>query len=281
VNEGSAIGLSLSGATDPSAADRAAGFSYAFDCGSGYGAWSSSASASCATTDNGSRTVRGKLRDKDGGEHAYDAVVSIANLPPMLGALQGPAGSVKKRTEVSVSGAFSDAGSADTHSATISWGDGSSSAATITGDVASGTHTYNTAGTYAVSMVVTDKKGQKDIEKGVFGFEAKAKRGRRDECEAVLGFHSRAVDFKATSCDSFLVSGTKAVVKGVGRLDHERGTYSYVLCVIDAGGRREDRMHLRIWNTATGRVLFDNQPGAALDVAEKKIGDGRIFVRDR
>src|SRR5215203_5004475 len=77
VAEGSNIALTLAGAFDPSSADTTAGFEYAFDCGSGYGAFGALDSASCATTDNGSRTVKGKIRDKDGGVSEYSASVTI------------------------------------------------------------------------------------------------------------------------------------------------------------------------------------------------------------
>jgi hypothetical protein len=71
--------LSLSGVSDPSAADMAAGFTYAFDCGdgSGYGAFGSSASTSCPTTDVGVRSVGGKVRDKNGGIREYTATVNV------------------------------------------------------------------------------------------------------------------------------------------------------------------------------------------------------------
>ena len=82
VNEGSNIGLSLSGAADISAADQSAGFTYAFDCGSGYGSFSGLTSASCSTNDNGSRTVKGKVQDKDGGTTEYTTTVTIINVAP-------------------------------------------------------------------------------------------------------------------------------------------------------------------------------------------------------
>ena len=64
-------------AVGPSAADTAAGFTYAFDCGAGYGAWSSSPTAACDTTDVGPLAVRGAIRDKDGGTTEYTATVAV------------------------------------------------------------------------------------------------------------------------------------------------------------------------------------------------------------
>ena len=69
--------LSLIGAADPSGADTTAGFTYAFDCGSGYGAFGSDAAASCPTTDVGTRSVGGKIRDRDGGTTESRAGVSV------------------------------------------------------------------------------------------------------------------------------------------------------------------------------------------------------------
>jgi predicted extracellular nuclease len=71
--------LSLSNVSDPSAADTAGGFTYAFDCGdgSGYGAFGSAASTSCPTTDVGARSVRGRVRDKDLDIREYTATVDV------------------------------------------------------------------------------------------------------------------------------------------------------------------------------------------------------------
>jgi uncharacterized protein len=74
---GSPFTLALTSPHDPSAADTTAGFEYAFDCGSGYGAFGASATASCPTTDTGSPSVGGKIRDKDGDLTEYRATVSI------------------------------------------------------------------------------------------------------------------------------------------------------------------------------------------------------------
>ena len=84
VNEGSNIALSLDNADDTSTVDKNAGFTYAFDCGAGYGAFGSTSSASCPTTDNGTRTVKGKIRDKDNGVTEYTSSVQINNVAPTI-----------------------------------------------------------------------------------------------------------------------------------------------------------------------------------------------------
>ncbi len=93
VNEGSAISLSLTSPFDPSSVDTTAGFDYAFDCddGSGYSSFSGTSSASCPTTDNGSRTVKGTIRDKDGDVSEYTASVTIDNVAPSTPTLVAPA----------------------------------------------------------------------------------------------------------------------------------------------------------------------------------------------
>ena len=70
--------LSLTGASDPSAADTAAGFRYAFDCGSGYGSFGTSSTATCTSTSIGPLGVGGKIRDKDGGVSEYRATVNVS-----------------------------------------------------------------------------------------------------------------------------------------------------------------------------------------------------------
>ena len=74
---GSDFTLSLTDSFDPSAADTAAGFTFAFDCGSGYASFGSSSSISCPTTVTGNRSVAAQIRDKDGGVTEYKATVSL------------------------------------------------------------------------------------------------------------------------------------------------------------------------------------------------------------
>jgi len=69
--------ISLANPSDPSAADTAAGFTYAFNCGAGYGSFGTASSTSCTPLDTGSLTVRGKIRDKDLSEREYTGTVQV------------------------------------------------------------------------------------------------------------------------------------------------------------------------------------------------------------
>jgi len=80
--EGTSFSVSLTDPTDVSPVDAAAGFTYAFNFGSGYGAFGTSNSASFAPPDSGTYTVQGKVRDKDGGEREYTRSVVVANVAP-------------------------------------------------------------------------------------------------------------------------------------------------------------------------------------------------------
>jgi hypothetical protein len=125
VNEGSAIGVSLTAPNDPSSADTAAGFEYAFDCGdgSGFSAFGATSSASCPTSDDGSRTVKGKIRDQDGDANTYTAVVTIENVAPTA-TFNAPASSFAGFAFTISLTSPHDAGSADTFTYAFDCGTG-------------------------------------------------------------------------------------------------------------------------------------------------------------
>jgi uncharacterized protein len=68
--------LTVTNATDAAPADIP-GLQFAFDCGSGYGAFSAATTASCPTDRVGPLSVGAKVRDDDGGVSEYRAVVAV------------------------------------------------------------------------------------------------------------------------------------------------------------------------------------------------------------
>lgn len=161
INEGDPFTIYLNNPSDPSTADTTAGFTYAFDCADalGYGAYSGTANRSCTTDDNGVRMVGGKIQDKDGGVSSYNMSVTILNVPPTVGAITAPAGPIMVGTLVTASAPFTDPGTADTHVSSWDWGDGAVTPGTAGGNLATGSHTYTTAGIYTIVVTVTDDDG--------------------------------------------------------------------------------------------------------------------------
>jgi Endonuclease/Exonuclease/phosphatase family/PKD domain len=74
---GSAFTISLDDPADVSTAD-AGSLQFAFDCGGGFGSYGSAQSATCTAAYDGTQTVAGRVRDKDGGVSTYTATVQIS-----------------------------------------------------------------------------------------------------------------------------------------------------------------------------------------------------------
>jgi hypothetical protein len=171
VNEGSNINLSLTSPSDPSSADTGAGFQYAFDCGFGLGAYGSSNTASCSTNDNGTRSVRGRIRDKDGGFTEYTASVTISNVAPHISSVTASntyAGPLVFMTSA-ISTLFNDPGSADTWVNLLTFSDGGSETSTTQPTAQGGdsykftlTHSFVTPGCKTATSRVTDDDSGSD-----------------------------------------------------------------------------------------------------------------------
>lgn len=112
------------------------------------------------------QTIVVALTDED-GTHAKSGsqTVEINNIAPEIAQLVTNAileNKVNPREKVSINGSFSDPGSADTHTLTVDWNDGSP-LETISGDQLTGTfegeHVYSTGGIYTITVTLTDKDG--------------------------------------------------------------------------------------------------------------------------
>jgi N-acetylneuraminic acid mutarotase len=82
------------------------------------------------------------------------------NVPPVVGTITAPSDPVQVNTSITANAAFTDANTTDTHTASWTWGDGSSTTGTVTESNGSGTvvnsHVYTQAGVYTISLTVTD-----------------------------------------------------------------------------------------------------------------------------
>ncbi len=108
--------------------------------------------------DNGVYDVTVTVTDKDGDSGAASFKVTVANAAPVVDPIADQ--DATEGTSFSVPVTFSDLGVLDTHSAVVTWGDGSGPQTVdpiVSGDAI--THTYDDNGVYDVTVTVTDKDG--------------------------------------------------------------------------------------------------------------------------
>ena len=250
-------------------------------------------------------TIGAVVTDDDGGSAQGTATLTVRNVAPVLGAIAGPSGPQAAGASTSVSAPFTDIGKLDTHAATWSWGDGSTSSASIVGSngagIASGSHTYAVAGVYTVTLTLTDDDTGTASEtfryvvvydasagfvtgggwitspagafvadpsltgRASFGFVSRYQRGQSVPSGSTqFQFQAADLRFKSVSYDWLVIAGARAQYKGIGTINGS-GDYGFMLTAVDgqtSGGGGTDRLRIKIWDRATGAVVYDNQVGA-------------------
>jgi hypothetical protein len=75
-----------------------------------------------------------------------------------------------------------------------------------------------------------------------------------------------------------VISGAKGQYRGSGTINGT-GSYGFILTAID-GGKRPDRLRMKIWNRANNAVVYENQVGAG-DTADLTtvITGGSILIK--
>jgi hypothetical protein len=186
--------------------------------------------------------------------------------------------------------------------AEIDWGDGSSSPATISIGVLSGTHLYAEPGVYILTLVLTDGCQETrtfqykyvvlyDPSEGFvtgsgtiysptgastlfpnadgiasFGFVSKYDKKKGVPIgNTEFEFEAGELLFASTEYDWLVVAGSKAKFKGRGSVNGVPG-YQFMISAIDAETKgNPDLFRIKIWNETTGYVVYDNQMDAELN----------------
>jgi PKD repeat protein len=298
--EGSAVAFDASTSTDPD------GDALTFNWNFGDGGTGSGATASHVFADNGAYTVTLTVDDGRGGSASTSRVVTVTNALPLITAMSGPADPREPGTALTVTGSFSDAGRADTHVSRIDWGDGSASAGTVSSSPGafSGSHNFGAAGTYTVTAVVTDKDGGSATRsvsvviaakppvdanyavygggwigshrsKVLFAFSGKRYRGMLLG-NAELYQPDTRLSFRASTISGLEVTKNDVRIEGSGWLNGRRG-YSFLLTANAAD--RSQTFRMKVWDSATGKVMYDSQPGEPDDAEpSSRVNGGHIAV---
>jgi PKD repeat protein len=115
--------------------------------------------ASHVYADTGTYSVALTLADSASHTVTANASVSPANVAPVVGTLSVSPSSVVDHQTLTLSGTFTDPGTADTFTLTVDWGDGTSSSDSLAAGTRSfsATHAYAAAGQVTINATVADR----------------------------------------------------------------------------------------------------------------------------
>ena len=171
-NEGTAVVFNASGSSDPDG--EALEYRWDFDGDDTWDTdWATSPTAEFTWGDDYSGTVKLEVRDEIGKTDITTATVTIQNVAPTatFGTLGQPNPQfILPYQELTFTGAFTDLGWEDTHTATWDFGDTSVIAGNVTEEndepdstgTITGEHSYAASGNYTVTLTVTDDDGDID-----------------------------------------------------------------------------------------------------------------------
>jgi len=163
LNEGALITFDASASTDPDLGrtdlGRTEALGYAWNFSDG-----SQASGKVVTktfADNGAYTATLLVNDAFGWQEMSSQAVSVANVAPSVSLGATTPLSILSGESVGVSGSFTDPGSDAPWHALLDWGDGTTASSTLnaSGATVTGASQFLAAGTYSVTLSVTDKDG--------------------------------------------------------------------------------------------------------------------------
>ena len=301
--EGSQLAFDASQSSDPDPGD-ALSYEWSF----GDGATATGRTATHTFADNGSYTVTLRVVDRDGADAITTKQVAVANAAPAITGFDVP-GLASARVPATVTVAYTDAGSADSHTISVNWGDGSTSSVAGDAGIATARHAYQNAGFYTVQVTLTDDDGasvsrtatqyvvvydaaagfvtgggfvepdgraMKGNQKATFTSSVRYADGSAPEGHVNVQLHGRGVSFQSDALQWMVIDGTRAWILGTGTIDGESGTYNVLVSLADVGN--DDLVRIRIWS-ATGAVVYDNQPGAAISALPVgSLGGGNLTV---
>jgi hypothetical protein len=244
--------------------------------------------------------------DALGDAGAGQTSVTVNNVPPVMTGITGPLSPIIVGTSFTISASFQDAGPLDTHTSVFEWNAGDATAPACTGGVCTATHIYYEPGVYPVVVTVTDDdtgaatrrfeyvvvyvpstgfvtgggwidspagaySGNPTLEgRANFGFVSRYVR----EATIPIGntqFHLNIAGFKFESLayEWLAIASERAQIKGIGTVNGT-GEYEVLLTAGDGNGAGGgDTFRIRIWDPATGQVVYDN--GSEAPIAQGSI----------
>ena len=121
------------------------------------------------------------------------------------------------------------------------------------------------------------------VGNAIFAFVSKYRPGATvPSGSTTFKFKAANLSFESNSYEWLVISGSRAQYKGTGTVNGVAG-FRFILAAVDGDTSTTtapDRFRIKIWNPATGTVVYDNQAGATDDaLASTIIGAGQITVQ--
>jgi hypothetical protein len=228
-------------------------------------------SPSFTPDDDGTYVVTVVVTDGHGGTATASATVAVSNVAPSIAAVSGPTAALSLGTSATVVVNVTDPGAADTHTASFTWGDSSTSTAACVAGVCTASHTYAANGVYTVAITVADDDGgvtaatfspvvvfdvnspsvtgggtfQSTGGRVTFSLNPQYNNG---VLTGKAKFDGAGVSIDSTSLAWLVVNGNVAQLKGAS------GSNTFLVTVTDGD---PDTLRLQVWNAANA-VVFDN-----------------------
>ena len=314
VNEGATFTLDASGSTD--ADENIALYEWDLDNDGLYND-ATGITVDTSFADDGLYTVGLKVTDDYGAFDMDTTEVIVLNVAPTIEQVTIPVEPVQTGVIADVNALIADVGVLDTHTALWDWGDGSTSAGVVSGYDITGSHEYDAPGLYTLLLYVEDDDGgfaeqlaqyivvydskagfvtgggwiwspegalALDPEwsgKVTFGFVSKYVKGNIPPMgNTEIRLQTETMKFTSTSYNWLVVDENQAIFTGTGLLDEQPG-YGFLIAVTDAlpkGNNGADKIRIKVWEIASGDLIYDSELGAAIDVAPTVLLEGGTLV---
>jgi len=224
-------------------------------------------------------------------EEVHNQTHYVDDTPPQIVEIILPADPIQIGTTVELNASFYDQLYADTHSATVDWGDGNTTSGMIdeTNQTVTGNWSYAQSGVYTVNLTVEDYFGRTDWEtfqyvvvydpgcgfvtgggwidspsgayipnasltgKANFGFVSKYKKGHTIPTgNTQFNFQEADLNFHSDNYQWMVIIGSCAIYKGSGTINGE-GDYRFIVTVFDGA---EDMFGIKIYDNSN--VIYDS-----------------------
>lgn len=118
------------------------------------------------------------------------------------------------------------------------------------------------------------------VEMATFGLSAKYEKGSQASDQIQVRFQAGAFRFIGASYDWLVLSGARARLRGAGAANGVAG-HGFELTASDGqapGGGGIDRFRIKVWESSSGDVVYDNLLGASDSSDPAPLGGGSIVI---